>query len=125
MKTILLVDDEYALVETLTELLQDEGYRVTSAANGKDALARLQKEKPDLVVTDFMMPIADGREVLRGMRLLEDFQATPVVMLSATLASVALANPSDAAIVSQFIPKPVSWEKLLAVIVRLIGKGER
>jgi CheY-like chemotaxis protein len=124
MKTILLVDDEYALVEMLTELLRDEGYRVASAANGKDGLARLQRERPDLVVTDFMMPIADGRDLLRGMRALPDFQATPVVMMSATMKSVALADPTDALHVSEFIRKPASWEKVLAVIVRLIGKSE-
>jgi DNA-binding NtrC family response regulator len=50
MKTILLVDDEYALVETLTELLQDEGYRVIAAANGKDGLTRASAENPDLVI---------------------------------------------------------------------------
>ena len=73
MKTILIVDDEYALVENLAELLRDEGYRVVSAANGTDGLARVASEKPDLVITDLMMPIADGRELVRGVRALADF----------------------------------------------------
>jgi two-component system response regulator VicR len=72
MKTILVVDDEYALVESITELLQEEGYRVVSAGNGRDGLAMLQKEKPDLVLVDFMMPIADGKELVGGMRSLAD-----------------------------------------------------
>ena len=77
MKTILIVDDEYALVENLTELLQEEGYRVVSAANGKDGLERLQKEKPDLVLTDCMMPLADGRELVRSMQALPEFHWSP------------------------------------------------
>jgi CheY-like chemotaxis protein len=126
MKTILLVDDEYALVETLTELLQNDGYRVLSAANGKDGLVRLQKEKPDLVVTDVMMPIADGRELVRGMRALPEFQTTPVVMMSATTKAVALSDgPRQALEVSAFIRKPFQWEKLRDTVVRIIGEGQR
>jgi CheY-like chemotaxis protein len=124
MKTILLVDDEYALVVNLTELLQDDGYRVVSAANGKDGLARLEVEKPDLVLTDFMMPIADGRELVRGMRALPEFRSVPVVMMSAIMKSVALSDSSGKLEVSAFLSKPFPWTELRDVIVRLIGKGE-
>jgi CheY-like chemotaxis protein len=126
MKTILIVDDEYALVENLTELLQDEGYRIVSAANGKDGLERVTAEKPDLVLTDLMMPIGDGRELVRGMRALADFRATPVVMMSGSTKASALSNPNGGAVeVSAFLRKPVSWDKLLDVVVRLIGEGEK
>jgi CheY-like chemotaxis protein len=125
MKTILVVDDEYALLENLTELLQDEGYRVVSAANGKDGLERLKKEKPDLVLTDHMMPLADGREVVRSMRALPDFRSTPVVMMSATTKTVALSDASGAVEVSAFLKKPFRWEKLLETIVGLIGRSEK
>jgi CheY-like chemotaxis protein len=124
MKTILVVDDEYALVEGLVELLQDEGYRAVSAANGLDALERLQKERPDLILIDNMMPIADGREFLRGMRALPEFRATPVVMMSSAPRHVALADgPNRSLEVSAFVAKPFLWEKLLALVESLIGKG--
>jgi CheY-like chemotaxis protein len=125
MKTILLVDDEYALVETLTELFQDEGYRVVSAANGKDALIRLQKERPDLVVSDLMMPIAGGRELVRWIRELPDLESTPVVLMSATTRAVALTTPTDTLEVADFVRKPFEWEKLRDAVVRLIGPGEQ
>jgi CheY-like chemotaxis protein len=125
MKTILLVDDEYALVENLTELLQDEGYRVVSAANGKEWLARLKNEKLDLVLTDLMMPIADGRELVRSMRALPDFRSVPVVLMSATTKAVALSDAGGTLEVSDFIRKPFRFERLLEAIARLIGKGER
>jgi CheY-like chemotaxis protein len=124
MKTILLVDDENALVETLTELLQDEGYRVVSAANGNDGLARLREEKPDLVLADLAMPIADGRQLVRRMRALPDFRCTPVVLMSATTRAAALSDAIGTLDVSAFVSKPFHWEKLLDAIVRLIGKEE-
>ncbi len=125
MKTILVVDDEYALVENLTELLQDEGFRIVSAANGKDGLERLQKDRPDLVLTDHMMPLADGRELVRGMRALPDFRSVPVVMMSATSKTVALSDASGTLEVSAFLKKPFQWEKLLDAVVGLIGRGAK
>jgi CheY-like chemotaxis protein len=123
MKTILVVDDEYGLVETLSELLQSEGYRVVSAANGRDALERVKEEKPDLVLTDFMMPLSDGRELVRAIRALPDFRAMPIIMMTATTRTVALTDDAGTIEVAAFLRKPVSWEKLLERIVGLIGLG--
>jgi CheY-like chemotaxis protein len=123
MKTILVVDDEYALVESLVELCQDEGYRVVSAANGKDGLVRLVESKPDLLITDFMMPIADGGELVRGARALPAFQSLPIIMMSSTLKSVALAGGTLE--VSAFLKKPFGWSTLLTTIIGLIGPGAK
>lgn len=123
MKTILVVDDEYALVEGLTELLQDEGYRVLSAGNGRDALARLRSDRPDLVLTDLMMPIADGRELIREMRALPDFRSIPVVIMTAASKEVALPMGNASLNVSRYLQKPFSLESLLEAIRQLIGPG--
>ncbi len=123
MKTILVVDDEYALVESLIELLQSEGYRVVSAANGRDGLARLQKEKPHLVVVDLMMPIADGKELVRGMRALEDHRSVPVIMMSAAAKEVALPFQDRALDVARYLRKPFRFERLLEAIEQLVGKA--
>jgi CheY-like chemotaxis protein len=126
MKTILIVDDEYGLLETLTDLLEDAGYRVVSAANGKDGLMRAEKEKPDLIVTDFMMPISDGMALVRGVRSSRALRALPVVMMSATRKEIALAGQSNAGLpkLAAFLRKPFQLEELLDTIERLIGKGE-
>src|SRR5216683_6885619 len=92
MKTILVVDDDYLLVEALTDLLELEGYRVVSAANGKDGLAQLVKERPDIVLTDFMMPVADGLDLIWGVRALPKFRALPMIMMSASRQVVALST---------------------------------
>jgi CheY-like chemotaxis protein len=56
-KTILIVDDEFGILEVLESILSDAGFTVISAINGQEALARLQKTVPDLVILDFMMPL--------------------------------------------------------------------
>ena len=121
MKTILVVDDEDALLETLTEFLQGEGYRVRSATNGRDGLACLREEDVDLVVTDLMMPIADGVELIRTMQGHADLSATPVVMLTGAAKATALRGQDIR--VSAFLSKPFRLEDLLAIVVQLIGVG--
>jgi CheY-like chemotaxis protein len=126
MKTIVVVDDDDLLVESLTDLLEREGYRVVSADNCKDGLARLVSENPDLVLTDFIMPVADGLELVRELRALSEFQSIPVVMMSASHQGSALWTQAKARPlgVSMFLSKPFELEELLAVIEQLIGKGE-
>lgn len=79
---ILIVDDDVALCRLLADYLQREGYVVHLAHNGDAALARLrqQTDRPDLLILDVMMPVRDGLETLRALRLQ---QSMPVIMLSA------------------------------------------
>ena len=124
MKTILVVDDEWALVENLIELFEYEGYRVVSATNGNDGIARALEEKPDLVLTDFMMPIADGCALVLGLRAIPEFEKIPIVMMSATLREVALSDPrGDWLPVTAFVSKPMSWNVLLGVVAPLLAAG--
>jgi DNA-binding response OmpR family regulator len=66
-KRILLVDDDEGLRDFYEEEIKDEGYEVLTAKNGKEALLKLEKEKPDLVVLDIVMPKMDGMEALGRM----------------------------------------------------------
>lgn len=79
-KTILVVDDEKRLVSLVESYLTQEGYRVVTAYNGKEALSVAQKEKPDLVVLDVMMPEMDGYEFMRRHRAENN---TPIILLTA------------------------------------------
>jgi CheY-like chemotaxis protein len=67
MPTVLVVDDEFGIVDVLETILIDEGYRVLTACNGKQGLERLATERPDVVLLDFMMPILGGAEMLAAM----------------------------------------------------------
>ena len=79
-RTILVVDDEPTLRETLVEALEADGFRVVSAADGREALIRFRAEQPDLVLLDLMLPELSGVEVCRIIRA---ESGVPIVMLTA------------------------------------------
>ena len=83
VKTILVVDDEFYNAEVLVFVLEEEGYRVLTASNGRDALDKLIVTDIDLVVLDMMMPIMDGPELGRIMRRDEKLAVIPILMTSA------------------------------------------
>jgi CheY-like chemotaxis protein len=124
MKTILIVDDEDALVAILSDILTDEGYRVVTATNGRDGLARVEAERPDLVITDFMMPIANGHELLSGLRALPGLKRLPVVLTSATDRKVAFPGRLKGDKGLSFLAKPFELSAVLSLIESLVGKGE-
>jgi two-component system alkaline phosphatase synthesis response regulator PhoP len=79
-KTILVVDNEKRLVSLVESYLTQEGYRVVTAFNGKEALVAARSEKPDLIVLDLMMPEMDGYEFMRQHRATQN---TPIILLTA------------------------------------------
>ena len=81
-KTILVVDDKANVVNLLSDYLRGSGYRVVTAANGRDALYQARHEKPDLILLDIMMPELDGFEFMRVYRKKRD---TPVIVLTARI----------------------------------------
>ena len=69
MRTVLIVEDEFAIADLMEMALTDEGYRVLHAANGQQGLERLAEgPRPDLVISDYMMPVLDGAGMLEAMR---------------------------------------------------------
>lgn len=82
--TVLVVDDEFAITDLLEMALADEGYRVLTAANGRQGLTRLAEgPRPDLVITDYMMPVLDGPGMLQAMRTVEAHRDIPFIVMSA------------------------------------------
>ena len=114
---ILIVDDEKLIQSTLRGVLEDEGYRVTSAGTGEEALARLIDDAPDLVFLDIWMPGMDGLEALAEMK--HRRPDTAVVMISghATIETAVKATKLGA---YDFIEKPLSLEKTLLVVARTL-----
>ena len=80
---ILVVDDDADSLEIVRTYLESRGYRVTTAPDGRAALAMLEEARPDLVLLDVMMPGIDGWEVARTIKDHPEFSATRVVMLTA------------------------------------------
>jgi CheY-like chemotaxis protein len=85
MSTILLADDNFGDTEALRLLLEFEGYRVVTTANGYAALRAAQRERPDLVITDWEMPLMDGIELCRQLKRCAELSGIPVMMISAAV----------------------------------------
>ncbi|RMF29376.1 MAG: DNA-binding response regulator [Chloroflexi bacterium] len=107
-QTILVVDDDPDIVKLLRAYLEDAGYRVVTASNGRDALFVARHEKPDLVVLDLMMPEMDGWEFTRRLRREAD---TPIIMLTARVEEtdriVGLELGADDYVTKPFSPREV------------------
>ena len=82
MAVILVVDDEIGIANLLTDVLSDEGHRVLVAVNGREALKRAEEERPDLVITDYMMPVMDGAQLIKAMADQPDLREVPVFLMS-------------------------------------------
>lgn len=119
-KTILIVDDEFGILEVLESILSDAGFTVISAINGQEALARLQKTVPDLVILDFMMPLLDGAGVIKAMRADKRLRAVPVLLASA-LPEKTIADRCNG--YNVFLRKPYKTERLMEEIARLLGRS--
>jgi len=119
-RTILVVDDEPTLRETLAENLEMEGFRVVTAADGRAAIERFHQTPPDLVVLDLMLPELSGIEVCRAIRRESD---VPILMLTARDSEldkvVGLELGAD-----DYVTKPFGLRELLARIRALIRRSE-
>jgi len=119
-RTILVVDDEPTLRETLVDALEADGFRVVSAADGRDALTQFRGERPDLVILDLMLPELSGIEVTRIIRA---ESGVPIVMLTAKDSEldkvVGLELGAD-----DYVTKPFSLRELTARIRALFRRSE-
>lgn len=111
---ILVVDDEPDLRALYRENLADAGHEVLTAANGAEGLGLAQREQPDLVLVDLMMPVMDGYEFLQHFRQLPGQERTPTVVVSA----VATGGYSRRLGASGFVAKPFDADDLLSVVER-------
>lgn len=81
-KKVLIADDHPPTVTMIQEVLEAEGYDVVAAANGPECLLAVEREKPDLVILDVIMPIMDGVKTLQVLRANEETKDLPVIILS-------------------------------------------
>lgn len=111
--SILIVDDEAFIRKTLKDLLNDEGFEVTTAANGYEALKALEKDQPDLALLDIWMPGIDGIETLKEIKKIAP--ELPVIMITGhgTVDTAVSATKFGA---YDFIEKPLSIDKVIITI---------
>ena len=120
-RTILVVDDETTLRETLVEALELEGYRAIPAADGREALARFRADHPDLVLLDLMLPELSGVEVCRILRA---ESAVPIIMLTAKDGEVDKVVGLELG-ADDYVTKPFSLRELTARIRAIFRRTEQ
>ena len=117
-RRVLLVEDEGHIVESLTFVLEREGFEVAAEADGEAALRRLQAGAPDVMVLDVMLPRMNGLELLKRVRADAVLEALPVMVLSAK------GRPQDRRLAEEigadaFMTKPFSNVEVVEVLRRL------
>ena len=118
MTTILVVDDEFLVADVVTFALEDEGYRVVRAGNGEKALDVAGRETPDLVITDYMMPVMNGLEFASTLRDRLGDDAPPIILMSGAQAHLARDKGSLFAAV---FDKPFKVGDVVEAVRALIG----
>ncbi|HJE83126.1 response regulator transcription factor [Megasphaera hexanoica] len=121
MEKILIADDEQLMRQLVVDFLQPEGYELIEAADGKEALELYQKEHPDLVLLDVMMPGYDGWTVCREIRR---ESAVPIMMLTAKGEEIDQLFAYDLG-VDEYITKPFSPKILVAKIKALLRRVQK
>jgi len=118
VQTILVVDDEFGAIEVVSAALEDEGFRVLSAANGRHGLERLAEGSIDLAVIDFMMPLMDGAAMGRAMHSNPAHRNVPIIMMSAVGESVVRERFAG---YTAFLRKPFRISALMETVRRVLG----
>jgi CheY-like chemotaxis protein len=113
-KTILLADDDPAILDVMSAILEDAGYRVETSSNGE---VRLDGELPDLYLLDLWMSVKDGRDTCKEIKKGTKTKHIPVIIVSANkdIEKIALESGADA-----FLAKPFEMDELLSLIAKYI-----
>ena len=116
MLRILFVDDDFAVAEVARLVLEHEGFTITLASNGEEALHSVQSDRPDLVITDYMMPIMNGGELVRRMCADPVLKTIPIIMITANSKNE-IASADNCAMV---LTKPITVDQLLDAVKKVL-----
>jgi len=121
MTTVLVVDDEPLIAMALEAALEDVGYQVVTAANGRQGLERLaEAPRPDVVLLDMMMPVMSGPAMLAAMAAAPDLDGIPVIVLSSLPEEAVRVRAKD---VAAILRKPYTVGEVLGAITQVLGKA--
>jgi adenylate cyclase len=116
---ILVVDDQRANVEMMAGVLKARGYVVHTAFDGQHALEQVREVRPDLVVSDILMPNVDGYDLCRRLRLVPETTLLPVILVTSLDSQGERIKGLEAG-ADDFLSKPVNWEELFARVRSLL-----
>ena len=121
-RTIVYVEDEPAVRRLVEYWLQDAGYTVHLAEDGADGLARVRAVRPDLVVTDALMPVMSGDELVEALRGDPELRSIPVLMATAAASPMRIERMLERGCVA-VLAKPLEEISFLAAVRRALGDG--
>lgn len=119
-KKILIVDDSASMRQMVNFTLTEEGYEVTEAKNGQEALDSMKGGAPDLVITDINMPVMGGIELIKQIRAAADFKFTPIIVLT-TESEESKQREGKQAGATAWLIKPFTPEKLTETVKKVAG----
>lgn len=119
-KKVLIVDDEPSMVSILKRYVSNAGYEFDSATNGQDALDKIEKNQPDLVLLDLVMPGLNGFETCRRIRDSEKTKKLPVLIITALRSQSDSAAAADSG-ANEFIVKPIDGAELVKRLRHHLG----
>lgn len=114
-KKILVADDDQSIVDSITMILEEEGYNVHSATKNVDAVSAVKNTKPDLVLLDIWIDKQDGREICQMLKKDAMTSGIPIVIISASDGAARMAIEAGA---DDFISKPFEIDELLGKILK-------
>ncbi|NOZ80996.1 MAG: response regulator [DPANN group archaeon] len=122
MKTILAVDDEESLRQLIEAIFEQEGYHVLTASSGQECLDLLQKEKPDLILMDMMMPGMSGRETIENIRKNPKTKDQKIIFLTVARFSETGKDVLGKLKVLDYITKPFENADLIKTVKKHLGR---
>lgn len=122
---IMVVDDEPDVVDLVKLVLESDGFDVVTAYSGKECLEKIEKEMPDLVLLDIMMPQMDGWEVFRRIKANEKTRDIPVAMLTAKTQSIDKMIGLHVVKVDDYITKPFGRSELLERVKKILKEKNK
>lgn len=120
MPQILVVEDDESIRALVSDVLRDDGYHVSEARNGMEALEAVRSQRPDLIVLDLMMPVMDGWTFVEKCRRVPDCGDVPIVVTSASHDLPRTAERLSSFGVRTCLAKPFDLEGLLALVERYV-----
>lgn len=117
MKKVFVVDDDESIGEVVSQILELEGFSVKSFVAGKESVAQMKNEKPDLVLLDYFLPGENAEDTIKSIRNASG-EKVPIVLMSASIQAEERAKSLP---VSEFVSKPFQREALVNAIIRNIN----
>ena len=120
-KTVLIVDDESHIVNVLSLKLKNARYEVITASNGEEAFEQMERHMPDMMITDFCMPVMNVVDLINRLRSNEATKELPVILLTGRGQKVEDGDSGDQPKVERIMSKPFSPREILEQVEELVG----